>query len=206
MEERLIENNSVEIRGTVVTEPEFDCEMFGEKFYKFYVETLRSSGVADVIPVTVSELLIDDTEYVGKCIEVTGQFRSCNRRTDEFPKHLLFVFAKRIDIIEACEEPDENYIFLDGFICKKPIYRTTPFGRQVADVFIAVNRAYNKSDYIPCITWGRNAIFSEKLAIGTHIAIIGRIQSREFEKHISETETIKRVAYEVSVNRLKVIK
>lgn len=165
----------------------------------------RLSESADIIPLMVSERLLDVTkDYRGYKIMVTGQFRSYNRHEERKNKLVLSVFAREIEFIDEIEESSKtNQIFLDGYICKEPIYRKTPLGREIADLLLAVNRPYGKSDYIPCICWGRNARFASGFEVGARCAVWGRIQSREYVKKISETETEKRVAYEVSVSKLE---
>lgn len=209
MSEIIIENNRVTIIGEIASNFTFNHELYGEKFYTTYLSTERTSGITDIIPVMVSDRLVDVTEnWVGKTVRIFGQFRSYNKHDGDKNRLLLSVFAREIEIWEDDGEIrlyDKNAIFLDGFIYKKPTYRETPLGREIADLLIAVNRPYGKSDYIPCICWGRNARFAGQLEVGTHISVEGRIQSREYEKHISDTESETRTAYEVSVSKMNVI-
>ena len=211
MSERIIENNRVTISGEIVSEFAFSHEAFGEKFYTAYLSTVRTSGTADVILVMVSDRLVDVTEnWVGQSVRICGQFRSYNKHDVDKNRLILSVFAREFEAGEDCGETrhhDENAIFLDGYICKAPNYRETPLGRKIADLLIAVNRPYGKSDYIPCICWGRNARFAGSLEIGTHVYFEGRIQSREYQKRIihSDTESETRTAYEVSVSKINVI-
>ncbi|NLW40784.1 MAG: single-stranded DNA-binding protein [Tissierellia bacterium] len=206
-----IDTNVVEVVGKVYSELEFSHEMYGEGFYNFFLEVPRLSNSVDILPVTISErLMVDMTLSIGSYVQIFGQLRSYNRYIENSSKLLLTVFTRDIRLIEDEEEIKEllkspNEIFLDGFICKQPIYRTTPFGREITDLLIAVNRAYNKSDYLPCIAWGRNARFCEKLLVGDHIKIWGRIQSREYQKKYSNGEVETKVAYEVSISRLEYI-
>ena len=190
--------------GKVATEFSFSHEVFGEGFYMVEVEVKRLSNSEDRIPLMISERLIDVTQdYTGEYIMVHGQFRSYNRH-EEQKNRLVSVFVREISFME--EEPDgtkTNSIWLDGYICKEPIYRKTPLGREIADLLLAVNRPYGKSDYIPCICWGRNARYASGFEVGEHVQLLGRIQSREYVKRISDTETEKRVAYEVSVSKLE---
>ena len=133
-----------------------------------------------------------------------GQFRSYNRHEENKNKLVLSVFVREVNLLESEDEIQRpNSIFLDGYICKEPVYRKTPLGREIADLLLAVNRPYGKSDYIPCICWGRNARFAESFAIGGHIQLWGRIQSREYQKKIDENEYEKRIAYEVSVSKME---
>ncbi len=205
MTDKVIENNQVVIMGEVVGEFTFSHEIYGEGFYMVDVLVTRLSESADVIPLMVSERLLDVTkDYRGYKIMVTGQFRSYNRHEERKNKLVLSVFAREIEFIDEIGESSKtNQIFLDGYICKEPIYRKTPLGREIADLLLAVNRPYGKSDYIPCICWGRNARFASGFEVGTRCAIWGRIQSREYVKKISETEAERRVAYEVSVSKLE---
>ena len=191
--------------GKVATEFSFSHEVFGEGFYMVEVEVKRLSNSEDRIPLMISERLIDVTQdYTGEYIMVHGQFRSYNRHEEQKNRLVLSVFVREISFME--EEPDgtkTNSIWLDGYICKEPIYRKTPLGREIADLLLAVNRPYGKSDYIPCICWGRNARYASSFEVGEHVQLLGRIQSREYVKRISDTETEKRVAYEVSVSKLE---
>ena len=205
MSDKIIENNQVTIMGKVATEFSFSHEVFGEGFYMVEVEVKRLSNSEDRIPLMISERLIDVTQdYTGEYIMVHGQFRSYNRHEEQKNRLVLSVFVREISFME--EEPDgtkTNSIWLDGYICKEPIYRKTPLGREIADLLLAVNRPYGKSDYIPCICWGRNARYASGFEVGEHVQLLGRIHSREYVKRISDTETEKRVAYEVSVSKLE---
>lgn len=205
MTDKVFDNNQVNISGKVVSEFRYSHDVFGEGFYLLDVEVNRLSDCYDIIPLMISERLIDiSKDYRGEMIEVNGQFRSYNRHEESKNKLVLSVFVREIKICEqGYESLKPNYIFLDGYICKAPVYRKTPLGREIADLLLAVNRPYGKSDYIPCISWGRNARFAEKFSVGGHLRIWGRIQSREYQKKISETEVEKRVAYEVSVSKLE---
>ena len=198
-------NNRVYIMGEIVSDATFSHEVYGEGFYMVDVSVNRLSNFADYIPLMVSERLIDTSKsYIGQRIHVSGQFRSYNRHEEVKNRLVLSVFVRELEFIEG-DDPEElksNEIFLDGYICKTPIYRKTPLGREIADLLIAVNRSYGKSDYIPCICWGRNARFSSGFEVGTHVQIVGRIQSREYVKKISEEEVEKRIAYEVSVSKI----
>ena len=207
MSDKIIENNQVTIMGKVATEFSFSHEVFGEGFYMVEVEVKRLSNSEDRIPLMISERLIDVTQdYTGEYIMVHGQFRSYNRHEEQKNRLVLSVFVREISFME--EEPDgtkTNSIWLDGYICKEPIYRKTPLGREIADLLLAVNRPYGKSDYIPCICWGRNARYASNFDVGEHVRIFGRIQSREYVKKLSETQTETRIAYEVSVSKLECV-
>lgn len=205
MSDKVIENNQVTIMGEVASEFTFSHEVFGEGFYIVEVLVRRLSNSDDRIPLMISERLLDVTQdYRGEYIMVSGQFRSYNKH-EEHKNHLvLSVFVREVAFVE--EEMDgakTNNIMLDGYICKQPIYRKTPLGREIADLLLAVNRPYGKSDYIPCICWGRNARYASNFEVGEHVQIFGRIQSREYVKKLTETETEKRIAYEVSVSKLE---
>ena len=207
------ENNQLVLIGKVTSEKRFSHEIYGEKFYIFDLSVPRLSGNADNIPITISErLLVEEDLEIGKNVIIEGQFRSYNSYENEKNRLVLTVFAKEIKFgnegeeeFKPSKENSSNEVILDGFICKKPIYRKTPFGREIADILLAVNRAYNKSDYIPCITWGRNARFCENIPVGTEVRIIGRVQSRQYEKKYEDGTSEIRIAYEVSVASLEVI-
>lgn len=199
--ENYMENNNVVIGGEIVEGIEFSHEIYDEKFYKFSILTKRLSEHEDVLPVIISERIMDLEEIqVGKIVKIAGQFRSYNMQTETRNKLVLSVFVKEIEFAEedVLTLNDANFI---GYICKAPIYRKTPLGREIADVLIAVNRTYKKSDYIPCILWGRNAKFCENIEVGTLVKVNGRIQSRAYEKKLENGEVIKKVAYEVSVSK-----
>ncbi len=198
-------NNEVELTGIVETDLKFNHEVYGEGFYSFILRVRRLSDISDLINVTVSERLLCDINLSeGDTVTVKGQFRSYNNYTETGNRLVLTVFARDINTLpEETNLKNPNSIFLNGFLCKKPVYRTTPFGREITDLLVAVNRAYNKSDYIPCIAWGRNARFASGLEVGENIKIHGRIQSREYQKKISETETITKTAYEISVSKME---
>lgn len=208
MLDKVFTNNQVTIAGEVVSEFTFSHEVYGEHFYIVNIAVCRLSNSYDVIPVMVSERLIDVTsDYRGCVLQVSGQFRSYNRHEENRNRLVLSVFAREA-VLASQEDEDEqnpNHIFLDGYVCKHPVYRKTPLGREIADVLLAVNRPYGKSDYIPCICWERNARFADKFEVGSHIQIWGRIQSREYQKKIAEDQYEKRVAYEVSVSKLEYI-
>ena len=205
MADKAMDNNQVTIVGTVDSEFTYSHEVFGEGFYMMDVNVKRLSNSEDKIPLMISERLIDvSQDYTGEFIMVSGQFRSYNRHDEQKNRLVLSVFVREVSFIE--EELDgakTNNIFLDGYICKLPVYRKTPLGREIADLLLAVNRPYGKSDYIPCICWGRNARFASTFEVGEHVQIMGRIQSREYIKKLTETETEKRIAYEVSVSKLE---
>lgn len=207
MTDKVIENNQVTIMGEIIGDFSFSHEIFGEGFYLVDVRVKRLSESYDEIPLMVSERLIDvNGDYKGKNVAVIGQFRSYNRHEERKNRLVLSVFAREIVFVDEVEEgAKSNQIYLDGYICKEPIYRKTPLGREIADVLLAVNRPYGKSDYIPCICWGRNARYANQFKVGERCAIWGRIQSREYMKKHSETEIEKRVAFEVSVSKLELL-
>ena len=215
MDTNYLENNYLTLVGKVTGEKKFSHEIYGERFYIFNLSIPRLSGNADIIPITVSERLIkEDTLQEGKKLLIKGQFRSYNSYENEKNRLILTVFAK--DVMEVEDDSEEesdivrkdiitNEVVLVGYICKKPIYRQTPFGREISDLLLAVNRAYNKSDYIPCIAWGRNARFCQNLEVGAQVKVVGRVQSRTYEKKHEDGTVENRVAYEVSIGSLEVI-
>ncbi len=200
----LQENNEVRVAGAVKSEPEFSHELFGEKFYTLKIDVKRLSDVSDEVFITVSERLCDiENLTAGTFICVKGQFRSYNNYYSDDRKLILTVFAKELYTVDHEEVDNPNLIYLNGFICKEPQYRKTPLEREITDILIAVNRLYNKSDYIPCIAWGRNARFASNLKVGQNVKIWGRIQSREYQKRIDEDTSITKIAYEVSVSKIE---
>ena len=205
MTDKLFENNQVTMMGEIVSAFQFSHEVFGEGFYMVELAVSRLSNYSDYIPLMVSERLIDtEQDYTGQFIRISGQFRSYNRHEEKKNRLVLSVFVRELEFLDEIDENEKtNQIFLDGYICKMPIYRKTPLGREIADILLAVNRPYGKSDYIPCIAWGRNARYASNFQVGTRVCIWGRVQSREYTKKISESECETRVAYEVSVQYLK---
>lgn len=205
MSEKFMENNQVRIEGEVVSGFAYSHEIFGEGFYMVDVRVTRLSDICDTIPVMVSEKLVDvSSDYTGQLVLVDGQFRSYNRHEERRNRLVLSVFAREVCFVDRLEESARtNQIFLDGYICKEPVYRKTPLGREIADVLLAVNRPYGKSDYIPCICWGRNARYASHFKVGERCMVWGRIQSREYLKKLDEGNMEKRTAFEVSVSRLQ---
>lgn len=205
MADKIFENNQVSIVGRIVSDFQYSHEVYGEGFYIVDVSVNRLSNFVDIIPIMISERIVDVTQnYEGHLIYVTGQFRSYNCHEEKKNRLVLSVFARELEFLEEeTEDLKSNQIYLDGYVCKEPIYRKTPLGREIADLLIAVNRSYGKSDYIPCICWGRNARFASGFEVGSHVEIWGRIQSREYVKKVGEDETEKRVAYEVSVSKVE---
>ena len=207
MADKIFENNQVSMVGEIVSDFTFSHEVYGEGFYMVEIAVNRLSNYMDYIPLMVSERLVDTKQsYIGQKIYVTGQFRSYNRHEERKNRLVLSVFAREVKFIEEMEESSKtNQIYLDGYICKEPVYRKTPLGREIADLLLAVNRPYGKSDYIPCICWGRNARYAEHFKVGERCAIWGRIQSREYMKKLDEEHVEKRVAFEVSVSKLELL-
>ena len=205
MSEKVIENNKVSVIGEVVSEFTFSHEVFGEGFYLVSLAVSRLSDQVDVIPLMVSERLLDvKQDYRGQTVEAIGQFRSYNCHEGVKNRLVLSVFVRELNFLEEFTDCTKtNQIYLDGYICKEAIYRKTPLGREIADLLLAVNRPYGKSDYIPCIAWGRNARYASGFAVGSRVQVWGRVQSREYTKKLSETQCEKRVAYEVSVSKLE---
>ena len=204
---RIIENNQVTISGTIASGFNFSHELYGEKFYIVNLKIQRTSGTDDIVPVTVSDRLVDVSEdYIGQFVSVTGQFRSYNKQDGEKKRLSLSVFSREFEFVEQiAESAKSNRIILDGYICKEPIYRQTPLGREITDILLAVNRPYGKSDYIPCVCWGRNARFAGNLEVGTRVKVSGRIQSRQYVKTLPDGSTEERTAYEVSVSKIEVV-
>lgn len=201
------QNNYIMLVGKITGEKKFSHEIYGESFFNFDLEIPRLSGISDIIPITISERLIANFDLsLGKQVVIEGQFRSYNTYEDSKSRLILTVFVK--EIREKGEDEEikvPNEVQLVGHICRKPIYRKTPFGREIADILVAVNRAYNKSDYIPCITWGRNARFCENMQIGTELRLVGRVQSRPYEKKHEDGTVEQRTAYEVSISSLEFV-
>ena len=207
------ENNRLTLVGKVTSEKVFSHEIYGEKFYIFNLSVPRLSGSEDIIPITISERLLTNAELkINDKISIDGQFRSYNSYQNEKSRLILTVFAKDVQFLPNQEEEItvgkdivSNEVVLDGYLCKKPIYRKTPFGREISDILLAINRAYNKSDYIPCIAWGRNARFCENMPVGTEVKVVGRVQSRMYEKKHEDGSVEQKVAYEVSIGSLEII-
>ncbi len=203
MEDHALVNNRVTICGTVSSPLEFSHQLYGEGFYICYLRVKRLSDYYDILPVTLSERLLGDNIYGLEDVDVTitGQMRSYNKYIDGNNRLVLTIFAR--SLVVGRETDITNEVFLEGYLCKPPIYRTTPFNREITDMLLAVNRGYNKSDYIPCIAWSRNARFAGTLDVGDRLRVSGRMQSREYEKVISEDNTVRRTAYEVSISRME---
>lgn len=196
-----MQNNQVYLSGQIASAPEFSHEIMGEKFYDTTVSVERLSGQSDVIPITVSDRLMEGQNFeIGNLIGLIGQFRSYNKIVDGKSKLVLRVFVRELC---ECDENAPNVIELEGYVCKPPVYRTTPFKREIADLLIAVNRAYNKSDYIPAIAWGRNARYASTFDVGDKIHLVGRIQSRIYQKSLDDGTIEERVAYEVSITKFE---
>lgn len=206
MQQILKDNNIINLTGKILSECTFSHEVYGEGFYSFFLETSRLSNSSDILPITISERLMnEDMLKIGAFVHISGQIRSYNNFTDKKNRLILTVFTKDINSAESTCAKNPNIVLLNGFICKAPVYRTTPFGREIADILLAVNRAYNKSDYIPCICWGRNARFAEKLKIGNNIKLAGRMQSRIYQKKLENNDIIEKTAYEVSVSKMEIM-
>ena len=203
MNYELMENNKVFLKGEVVSNLEFSHEAFGEGFYELKLKVERLSNNYDIIPIIISEKLLYHQDFeIGKEISIQGQFRSFNKLEEGKSKLILNVFVR--NIIQLDDTMNPNIVELSGYICKAPVFRMTPFGREICDILIAVNRAYNKSDYLPCIVWGRNARFARDLEVGQKVNLVGRIQSREYQKKLNDFDTITKTAYEISVNKISV--
>jgi len=207
MNNSLMKNNKVYISGEVVSDPVFSHEVYGERFYAAIIETKRLNDLTDLVPIIISEDIGDTENLKDKIVHVTGEFRSLNKYEDGRSHLRIFVFVTNMEILNEIPEEtinyENNHVFLNGYVCKEPVYRTTPLGKEIADVIIAVNRRYGKSDYIPCICWGNDAKVASGLSVGDKVVINGRIQSRYYVKKISETEIEQRIAYEVSAYRIE---
>lgn len=206
MVEHILENNEVLIIGKAVSEMRYSHKVYGEGFYSFDLEVPRLSESADILPVTISERLLPSLGNIeGKTLDIVGQFRSYNQYEEGKNRLILTIFALEIkEVPEQEMQKNKNYIYLNGFVCKEPVYRTTPFGREITDILVAVNRSYHKSDYIPCITWGRNARYAQNLHTGNHIQVWGRIQSRQYQKKLESGEVMSKVAYEISISKMEI--
>ena len=201
----VIFNNRAEIMGKIISEFQVSHEVYGETFYSFTIRVKRLSEITDDILVTASEKLDLARFHEGDDVYISGQYRSYNNYSNIGNKLILTVFAKEMEPLdETHADKNPNFIYLNGFICKEPIFRTTPFGREITDTLLAVNRTYNKSDYIPCIAWGRNARVTAELPVGTNLIVFGRIQSREYQKKLSLTDIVSKIAYEVSISKLEI--
>ena len=195
-----IVTNQLMLTGVVTEEPQFDHEVFGEAFFHTILSVPRLSGAYDLLPLTVSERLMAEGFRQGETASISGQLRSYNKVMGGQGRLLLTAFAQRLRPVD--EEENPNTVFLTGALCKPPSFRTTPFGREIADLMLAVNRSYGKSDYIPCIAWGRTARFASGLSVGDRIQLQGRFQSRAYQKQLPDGTVQERTAYEVSVSRL----
>lgn len=194
-------NNKVFLKGEVMTEHKYSHETFGEAFYELSIGVERLSGTKDILPITVSEKFISNGKFdVGKTICIKGQFRSYNKLEKDKSKLMLTVFVR--EVLDNDTDINSNIIEITGYICKPPVYRTTPFNREICDVLLAVNRSYNKSDYLPCIAWGRNARFIKDAGVGQKVNIVGRIQSREYQKTAEDGSAQNKTAYEISITRV----
>lgn len=206
MKDEKMENNGVCVIGEIMSGFSYSHEMFGERFFRTDILVCRASGIMDAVPLMFPEELVDgERDYSDSIVEITGQFRSYNKKEGGESHLELSVFVQEIRFLdgECTDYGSNNRVFLKGFLCKPPSYRKTPLGRKICDLLLAVNRPCGKSDYIPCIVWGKDAVLASGLEVGSAVNVTGRIQSREYSKKLSETETEMRVAYEVSVNRLE---
>ncbi len=204
MDYGLMKNNKVFVAGEVISKPHFSHEVYNEGFYEFDIRVARLSDSFDIIPITVSERLLADNKIeIGAKISGNGQFRSYNKLDEGKSKLMLTVFLR--ELLPFVENDNPNFVEITGYVCKEPVFRMTPFKREISDVLLAVNRSYNKSDYLPCIAWGRNARFVKNFAVGDKVTIIGRIQSREYQKKM-EDDVITKTAYEISISKIDLIK
>ncbi len=208
MRDKSLENNGACVIGKIMPGARYSHEAYGERFYRVDILTCRASGVTDKVPLMVSESVADmEKDYLDGMVEIAGQFRSYNRKEDGRSHLELSVFVQGIRRVDEryIDYESNNRICLKGYLCKAPVYRKTPLGREIADILLAVNRPYGRSDYIPCICWGKDAVLASRLDVGSAVEVTGRIQSREYRKELSETEDEMRVAYEVSVCRMETV-
>ena len=198
-------SNQITLSGTVAVAPVISHKVYGEEFLEFQLHVRRTSGFVDVIPVTISKRLISENEIgIDDQILIEGQIRTYNRIQEGKNKLIITVFARKLVKIEYEDYyKDENIVILEGYICRPPLYRVSPLGREISDVMIAVNRMYGKSDYVPCIAWGRNAKFTESMSVGKKMKIIGRIQSREYKKRGQDGQLIPGIAREISIHKIE---
>ena len=205
MTDHMVENNEVNVVGKVIGDMRFSHKVYGEGFYTFDIEVPRLSDSMDRLPVTISERLLPGIgEIADKIVEILGQFRSYNQYDEGRNRLILTIFVLELKVVSELDmDKSKNHIHLNGYVCKDPIYRTTPFGREITDLLVAVNRSYHKSDYIPCITWGRNARYAQHLKTGDNISIWGRIQSRTYQKRLENGEVSTRIAYEMSISKME---
>jgi len=198
--------NNIELIGRIVSDFVFSHDIFGEGFLNFEIEVPRLSNTVDILPVTISERILDrDRFFIGSDVFISGQVRSYNNYIEQENRNrlVLTVFVRDIELICDDYAKNPNDVYLNGYICKPPIYRTTPFGREITDMLLAVNRSYNKSDYIPCIAWGRNARYASCLKVGDNVGIWGRMQSRVYQKKVGDDTFLEKTAYEVSISKIE---
>ena len=199
-----LETNKVHLSGRVLTSPEFNHKTYGEAYYMLVLGIFRRSGYEDRIRLIISErLLAGRSPRKGEYLDITGQIRTYNRDVNGRNKLEVTVFVREMEYCRECEPDYDNLVYMEGFICKQPVRRRSPLGREICDLMIAVNRMYNKSDYIPSIAWGRNALYSESLQIGDKVIISGRIQSRDYRKYTEEGHLVNKTAYEVSITNIE---
>lgn len=209
MQQDIRATNRITVTGTIATDFTFSHRVYGEGFYTFFIKVPRLSEACDLLPVTISERLIDnEAMQIGAELTIKGQLRSYNTYSENRNHLILSVFTKEVSFPDPAGSHTEppNIVSLNGFICKPPLYRTTPLGREISDILLAVNRAYGKSDYIPLIAWGRNAVFSKNLTVGSNISLEGRMQSRTYQKKFDNGETVEKTAYEVSVSKMELLR
>ena len=187
--------NAITLRGMLRNLPEFSHENHGKNFYRFSLEVPRLSGTVDVLPVITNEALLNELDLSGgSMLTVCGQVRSHNIRENGIRRLMIFVFATGI----VAEEGDPiNEVTVSGPLCKEPIYRRTPLGREICDVMLAVPRIFRRADYLPCILWGRTAQELSECHVRDRVQIFGRLQSRPYTK-LTEEGPVERIAYEIS--------
>ena len=197
-----MEQNHIELVGCLASAPQYSHSNHGRHFYSFLLEVSRLSGTVDCLPILAPETLLQTTELCeGDSIALTGQIRSFNNRLGIGRKLVISVLA---DTLSVCSLPHDNRVTLQGVICKEPVYRRTPLGREICDIMLAVNRPYHRADYLPCILWGRCAQEASDYPVGTALELIGRLQSREYIKMIDDAPQ-QRTAYEISAVSVQVL-
>lgn len=190
-------NNRMLTAGYLAGTPQRSHEVMNEPFYSAVLNVKRLSGAMDSIPITIpGKLIVEGQSLEDKLLLVQGQVRSYNKIVEGSGRLMVTLFAQ--SIVPTQDNETLNRVELTGALCKPPVYRSTPFGREICDMMLAVNRAFGKSDYIPCIAWGRNAQFASRFRVGDKVHLTGRLQSREYQKLLESGEYITRNAFEVS--------
>lgn len=187
--------NHIALVGSLASAPQYSHSNHGRRFFSFELEVVRLSNAVDRLPILVPETLLSQTELTGgSALSITGQIRSFNNRQEIGRRLIISVLAEAIEIVST---PHDNRVTLAGVICKEPVYRRTPLGREICDIMLAVNRPYHRADYLPCILWGSCAQRTARYPVGTPLSLTGRLQSRSYIKLIDGVPE-ERTAYEIS--------